>query len=543
MRRAFLTVAVLALAVLFVRAARVGLAGDYLDPIAKVSAQDEALYSHSAIRMATQGDWLTPRFLGRFALYKPPLTIWVSAASAKLLGVSRIALRLPMILIAACGLGLLFLFAAELSSWQAGAFAVALLLCNRLWMTTASMALTDGMLASFEIAAMYCLFADPWLESPAAFWGFAASFAAAVLTKGIGAGPLALAFVLYCVCAPSNYRPSPRRAIAAIAAAAALVLPWYLYQAIAHTRWFFTEHFGLEIFSFGSGTPPQTTQESHVVFYLKRLLWIDPVLLALALTALPAWFSALRKRSAEATLLACWLAPMLAAVFLWQYRNATYLIPCLAPAALAAAVYTPLANRSARWTAVALTAAFAMKLAMPAAPWGLSFDSGTIQPAAAPLQRYCRLARGNELIVADLVDDLYASTLPLANLRYALVSNNMSGGQLTMDFPGMGITMSAAQFDAFDAWAPHYRGTLRQWGIVSDEPLARLIVASTPAELMEVVRAHPLVDFFAPDRYRAAAEAAAGEEHRLADAAPGYFLLLARERLPRGSLPQWTCEM
>jgi 4-amino-4-deoxy-L-arabinose transferase-like glycosyltransferase len=543
MRRAYFAVAALALAVLFIRAARVGLAGDYLDPVAKISAQDEALYSHSAIRMAQRGDWLTPRFLERFALYKPPLTVWLAGISAKLLGVSRIPLRLPIILIAALGLGLLFLFGAEMRRWQAGAFAVALLLSNRLWMVPASMVLTDGLLAAFEIAAMYCLMADPWLESHAAFWGFAVSFAAAVLTKGIGAAPLALAFALYCVVAPARRRPAAGRALAAVAAAALFVLPWYAYQAIVHTRWFFTEHFGLEIFSFGAGAPPQTTQESHALFYLKRLVWIDPVLLALALTALPTWFGEMRKRSAEATLLACWLAPMLAAVFLWQYRNGTYLIPCLAPMAVAAAVYAPLPNRSVWGTAALLTGALAMKLATPAFPWGLSFGGGTIQVATQPLQDYCRLARGNELVVVDLVDDLYASTLPLASLRYLLVSDSMSGGQLTMDFSGMGITMSAEQFDDFEAWAPRFRAVLRQWGIDSGEPLGRLIVAATPAQMIDVARTHPLADFFMPERYRAAAEAAAGAGHEWAEAPPGYFLLLAKQRQPRARPPQWTCGM
>jgi 4-amino-4-deoxy-L-arabinose transferase-like glycosyltransferase len=538
MRQVFLAVVVLAFVILFVRGARVGIAGDYLDPVAKISAQDEALYSHSAIRMARQGDWLTPRFLGRFALYKPPLTIWLGAASAKLLGVSRIALRLPIILIAAIGLGLLFLLAAEMRSWQAGAFAVVLLLCNRLWLVPASMVLTDGLLASFEIAAMYCLLADPWLESPAAFWGLAISLGAAVLTKGIGAAPLALAFILYCVCAPCNRRPAARRAISAIAVATAFVLPWYLYQAIAHTHWFFAEHIGIEIFTFGAGAPPQTTQENHALFYLKRLVWMDPVLFALALTSLPGWLDALRKRSAEATLLACWLAPMLAAVFLWQYRNATYLIPCIAPLAVAAAVYAPLPNRSNRWTTVALGAAFALKIATAAAPWGLSFAGGTIQPAAQPLQDYCRLNRGNELVIVDLVDDLYAATLPLPSLRYALISDSMSGGQRTMDFPGMGITMSASEFNNLTALSPHYREVLRQWGMDTGEPLARLIVASTPEQLISVVRAHPLVDFFAPDRYRFEPD----EGHQLIDAPPGYFLMLARQSLPRVP-PQWTCGM
>src|ERR1039457_2760591 len=120
MRRALCAVALLALACLMVRAARVGLAGDYIDSISKISAQDEALYGHSAIAMARQGDWLTPRFMGRYALYKPPLLVWAAAASCKLLGVSRLGLRLPVALLSALALGLIFLWAGELAGWHGG---------------------------------------------------------------------------------------------------------------------------------------------------------------------------------------------------------------------------------------------------------------------------------------------------------------------------------------------------------------------------------------------------------------------------------------
>src|SRR5262249_8204430 len=95
MRAAFCAVALLALVCVLLRASRVGLAGDYLDPIGKVSAQDEALYANSAIRMARHGGWLTPKFMGRYALYKPPLLPWTSGIAARVLGISRISLRLP----------------------------------------------------------------------------------------------------------------------------------------------------------------------------------------------------------------------------------------------------------------------------------------------------------------------------------------------------------------------------------------------------------------------------------------------------------------
>src|ERR1017187_2948271 len=128
MRRALCAVALLALACLLVRAARVGLAGDYIDPISKISTQDEALYAHSAIAMAREGDWLTPRFMGRLALYKPPMLIWTAALSARTLGIFPWSLRLPVALLAALSLGLLFLWTAELSGFTAGAMLVALLL-------------------------------------------------------------------------------------------------------------------------------------------------------------------------------------------------------------------------------------------------------------------------------------------------------------------------------------------------------------------------------------------------------------------------------
>jgi 4-amino-4-deoxy-L-arabinose transferase-like glycosyltransferase len=180
MRRALCAVALLALACLLLRAARVGLAGDYIDPISRIVAQDEALYSHSAIAMAREGGWLTPRFMGRYALYKPPLLIWSAAAATKILGVSRLALRLPGAIFSALALALLFLWAGELAGWQAGAAAGALLLSNHLWHTLAALCMTDGLLLACYIGAFYALFYDPWLESRISLFGLSAAVAGAI---------------------------------------------------------------------------------------------------------------------------------------------------------------------------------------------------------------------------------------------------------------------------------------------------------------------------------------------------------------------------
>ncbi|MGA2271086.1 MAG: glycosyltransferase family 39 protein [Bryobacteraceae bacterium] len=542
MRWILCAVALLALASLLGRSARMGLAGDYVDPISRITAQDEALYTHSAIRAARQGGWLTPMFMGRHGLYKPPLLIWVSGLSARILGVSRLALRLPVALLSSLSVGLVFLWAAELRSWQAGACAAALLVSNHLWHVLGGMSMTDGLLAAFYTAAMFCLFSDPWLESKSALWGFAGSVAAAILTKSV-AGLLPLGVLaLYWLAGPRRQRPSFSRVCLAAGLALALAAPWFVYQLWVHGRWFWAEHIGVEILGYGAGAPPQTSQENHALFYLMRMALVDPVLTAAALMAVPGFVREVRKWSAAPVLLLCWLASLAAAVFGWQYRNISYLLPMMPALAILATAHGPLfSKRWAPWMLALAGAAFVAKAALPAAPWGLSFQRGTVQADAPLLAEYCQRARGNELILVDIDDDLYASTLPLAKLRYCLVGASQTGGQYGMNFADMGISLTAAQFDGLAQWEPVFRQRLREWGLDSGEPIGTLILAGSPEELAQMIRAHPSTDFLLPQRYRAAVEAAAQPAHQLVEASEDHFFLLSREARPRAAPPAWSC--
>src|ERR1035437_7186370 len=67
----------------------------YLDSVGKLRPQDESTFTSMALTLVNGGDWLTPRLLGRYLMYKPPLLIWLSDLSMRLLGVSLLALRLP----------------------------------------------------------------------------------------------------------------------------------------------------------------------------------------------------------------------------------------------------------------------------------------------------------------------------------------------------------------------------------------------------------------------------------------------------------------
>jgi hypothetical protein len=541
MRRALIAAAAFAFACLLARSARVDLAGDYLDPVGGIKAQDEALYASSAIHMAVEGGWLTPEFMGRMALYKPPLLMWMSGLSARLAGVSRMALRFPIALLCSLAAGLVFWWTAEVRSWQAGAAAVLLLASNRLWHVLGGMCLTDGLLVAFWTAAMYCLFADPWLESRLAFWGYAASVAAAILTKSVaGALPLGI-LALYWLLAPPNYRPRFPRMCAAGAVALALAAPWFAYQLLAHYRWFWTEHIAVEILGYGAGAPPQTSHENQALFYLMRLARIDPVLTAVALVSLPAFAAALKRRSAPAVLLLCWIGVPLAAVFCWQYRSITYLLPLAPAAAILAASYGTLAEvRSAKWLLALALAAFVLKVAMPGAPWGISFRRGTVVASAPMLSQYCGRGRSNELVLVDPDDELYATVLPLPRVRYYHVGGMPVSGPYGMDFASMGIFLDAAQYDDLDRWLPVFRRHLREWGIETTDAIGAMIVAPTPAGLARNIRNHPTTDFFLPERYREAVAGSAASTHDIVPMPGGRFFLLARETHPAAPA-KWSC--
>ncbi len=542
MRRAFCAVALLALACLLVRAARVGLAGDTIDPVGKITAQDEAYYANSAIAMARDGGWLTPRFMGRYALYKPPLLVWAAAVSSKILGVSRLGLRLPVAIFSALALGLIFLWAGELAGWQAGAVAGVLLLSNHLWNTLAALSMTDGLLLAFYIAAFYAIFCDPWLESRAALFGFSGAVAAAILTKGI-AGILPLAVLgLYWVAARRQERPAFRRVCLAAALALALAAPWFVYQCAVHPRWFWTEHFAIQILGFGAGSPPQTSRENRALFYLMRLVATDPLLVAAAAAAIPAFLRDLRGRRTAPVLLAAWIAVTLAAMLTWQYRNASYLLPLVPALALLAAAWGPFRSRQyAPWMLVVLAAGFLVKGNAPELPWGLDYRTSTVQHTAPILSAYCAQARGNQLIILDVADDLYATVLPLARLRYVtLAPVETPAGPFTQHFEEMGIMVTVDQFNHLARYTPAFRDRLREWGLDSGAPIATLITAHGAADLTALVRAHPESDFLISAAYRNAVESAPQE---LIGAAADYLLLLSRTPVERASPPSWSCRM
>ncbi|MGH9720536.1 MAG: ArnT family glycosyltransferase [Bryobacteraceae bacterium] len=485
---------VASLAVLGFRAGDAGLASGHIDPVGQIGAQDEALYSHSAIRMARQGGWLTPMFLGRFGLYKPPVLAWLAGASARTFGVSPLSLRLPSLLAAA--LVCTFAFAWVNAANPAGAAwaVVVLLWSNHLWHVLARMCLTDALLSASFVAAMFAIRRDPALERRGPFFGFAIAAAAAIMIKAYaGLMPL-IALAIFC--ALSRTRPRPVRLAQLGWLIATLALPWHLYQLAVHPNWFWTVYVQNELLIYGAGNPAQTSQDSQVAFYAGRLWALDPPLAVLAVIALPLAVWRVRR---EPVLLA-WIGAVVLGVLAFRYRNVTYLLPLIPALAIAVGKFAVRPN-PAGVLLVTACAVFSVKTLFPDQPWGLCYRSGTTVEAAPALDAYASKRRSRELILIEPDDHLYAAVLPLQRVRYCFVGL----GELqahALDFRGLGIVVSGDEFLELDRHLPAFRERLRAMDLDSTDPVATTILAASREQVVDIIRARPRSDFLLPAHYR-----------------------------------------
>jgi hypothetical protein len=504
MKAAAVVVFCAVLAILSIRAVSLHIADTFLDPIGRVDAQDEAMYVQSAIRMAQKGGWLTPMYQGRYALYKPPLLPWLAGVSVKLSGAYPWALRLPVMIAAALTACLAFL-------WRRSAIAVLLLVSDRLWFVLSTLCLTDGLLVACVTGAAYCLWRDPKLESGRARWSFTLLTAAAVMAKSVAGALPVLMLLLFCALAKRGECPPWRRALGIVLTAGAIVAPWCVYQLVVHPRWFWNEFVLSEILTYGVNSPIQTTRENQVLFYLKRLVAMDPVL---AVLALPAVWNAWRRR--EVVLLA-WLMVVFGTAFLWSYRNVTYLGPAIPALSIAGA---PLFKRPS-WVVVFAVLAVA-KFAFPEQPWGIGLRPAVLHPSVTLLDDYARLHRGRELILVDPFDGFYSSVLPLPKVRYCFVAPGGVPPQPPLDLHYLGIQVNADEFAAIDRLRPVWRSRLKEWALDSDDPIATAVVARSRDDVVQIVRSHPAADFLLPETYRGVIGA-----HVPGEAAGNFFFALS----------------
>jgi hypothetical protein len=474
-----------------------GLAGVFSDQLSGAHAQDETTYASGAVSLATGSGWMTPKVLGRFYLVKPPLLIWLSGLSMSLLGISRFALRLPVLAAGTLATLFLFLWSERRYSRWAGVVTVLLAVSNPLWHTFSRVCYTDMLLAFAMIGALWTFDRDEDLAEARSIFLFGGFLAIGLMAKNI-AGLLPVAVILL-ACLLSRRRPPMANLAKSCAVTALLVSPWHLYQIISNPRWFWTDYVKIQLLQFGLKPPAQPSADGPVWFYLKRFVFTDPSLALLNALALPLLVHAVRVGKREAALLLSWILVAGGALLVFRYRNLPYLLYSIPPLCIAAAVFAvPRIARRPQYAALALAVLFCFKVAGGPHIWGLPFGSAAPISSAKWFRWYAEQQRPNDLVAVNSDDEFYASALPIAKIHYCYLDPGQLARRYAPHYAYLGITVDTAQFNNLEYWEPKFRERLREWGLHTVSPVATNIMAPSINEIVHLVETHVHSDFYLP---------------------------------------------
>jgi len=445
--------------------------------------------------MTQDGDWITPKFMGRLLLYKPPLLMWMSAACIRLFGLSLFAVRLPALLMGAAGVAGVFAWVAHARSVGAGILASAVLLFSPFWQTFSRLCYTDVLASSSALLALLAVAFDPRMERHRTCIAFAVFASASILAKSIGGLLPFAALVLYFMLLPKDGRPRLAALFETLLIGGLVLIPWHLYEAVVHPKWFWADYVQVELF--GLGIRPQRT--GAVLYYARRLLQMDPFAALLGIVGLAGLFRSSRMRKQPAVLLAmCWALIAVAALCAYQSINLPYVVLVLPPLCMAGALCSPRLLDRHTWIVVCGVAVlFSAKVAANGAPWSLRPATPPLEGAQA-MRDYYRLHRDAELILVDPDDSFYGATIPLPHVRYCVFDPSNWVANFGPHYVPLGITLTAEQFADLPKLEPEFERRLSDWGLDSPEPIGTTITVHALSELTAVLRARADSDFYLP---------------------------------------------
>ncbi len=198
---------------------------------------DEPVYGQVAKEMAAGAGWLTPHYNGGLWFDKPPLFYWLSGISARLLGPSEFAVRLPSAL---WGAGLVFLvyaWAVYDFGRRSGVFSGLVMATCLQQIVLARTAVTDMTLAFCLTAALYAY--RRWLDAKEGRMAWAGICGVMAGMGLLAKGPVALlllvaAFFIHLCWTGRLGRLRTRDALLGGISALIVGLPWYGLMYILH---------------------------------------------------------------------------------------------------------------------------------------------------------------------------------------------------------------------------------------------------------------------------------------------------------------------
>ena len=514
----------------------VGIGSGLIDPFFKFGAGDEVVYGHAASRMVSTGHWATSVFLGRLLLNKPPLLMWMGAASMRLLGVSTWTLRIPVVLAGGLCCGLVYLWMRRLGQPIAAALTAMLLVAgDPIFHVMARKFMTDIVLTLWVTLSAFVLGCDLRLKKTWSPYLYGALSGAAIMTKSAaGFIPLMILAVYWLVAAKSE-RPAFQRLLIAGGSALVVAAPWHIYEFATHRNWFLTEYLNVQLVGMGITGPAATGGGPRLWFYLREILLADPVLALLSLAAVPGAVVAWKREDEPlARLLIAWIAVVLVCLAAFANRASYYALPLIPALALFSARFAPgLRGRRTAWLgSVVLLVLFCVKAGVPDQIWGLDFRQGTTLRSASELDTYNRLKRANELVIVSPDEQLYASVIDLPKIRYAWISPSVDYSTTPEFFYRLGIIVTAPEF-CRPVDAPLHVQRLKEWRAPDASSLAQVIMARSNEGIADIIRCSPERDFFLPDAMQPLGLEAGLPAHKLVRFGPDGFFLLAVDSVVR----------
>jgi 4-amino-4-deoxy-L-arabinose transferase-like glycosyltransferase len=518
---------------------RDGIAATYSDPIAHRRSQDEAVIVNSAIRMTQDGDWLTPKVMGRLFLFKPPLLMWLAAASIRHFGLSLWAVRLPSLLLGAAGIAAVFAWCARARSPACGVLAGGIMLCSPFWQIFSRLCLTDVLASSLGALALVGVAFDPQLSRVRTRVLFGFFGAASILAKSVaGVVPFA-ALILYFAILTRERRPSLASLGWVLLAAAAVLAPWHIYQAVVHPQWFWADYVQVQLLGVGLRPEGSGLLDLPILYYLRRLVEMDPIVVVFALVGLAGAIRVVRSRQASAALLAiCWTAVTLAVLCAFQGQNLAYMVFLVPPLCIVGALCGPaLWDRRAVFSVVFVAVLVLVKTAAGGQAWSLRPESPPMDGAQA-MRAYYGLHRDAELIVVEGNDEFYSATLPLPHVRYCFLDLRGWTQRFAPHYVYLGITLTAEQFAALPNGLAEFEERLRSWGVKATEGIGAAVTMREAGEVAMIFRARPESDFYLPAAWVALIPEAEKTHQVLRYSAERVFLLSRASRGRKQPVPE-----
>ena len=317
-----------------------------------MASWDEAIYAAVAKEIVQSGDWLRLTLNGDLWFDKPPLAIWITALFYKVFGVHEFSARFFSGL---CGAGTVivtyFLGRQLLNRWT-GFVGALILLTSSHFIRFSRFGMMDAPLTFFMTLALYFFWMGQTKNRYLIFSGVAIGLA--VMCKGFAAFLVFPVIGVYCLWTRRLEVPARSSYWIGVMVAAAIALPWHLYELWAHHAPFMRDVVGRHLFD-----RTLTALDGHAgnaYFYLRVLVnKFHPWILIGIFSAPYFLFKAVKDGEEESVFLSVWIFFILAALTAIRTKLAWYILPIYPALSLTAAYFVVMVFRErSAWVAKAM---------------------------------------------------------------------------------------------------------------------------------------------------------------------------------------------